>query len=85
MRGEPSNEEYYVVAKHLRDEDDASEITLDTIFDRHDPTARYIDTCIDEYPEFREPVVSADRGSGSRGGSRIPLTIRLPLLKLLRG
>jgi len=75
MRGAPSNEEYYVVAKHLRDEDDASEITLDTIFDRHDPTARYIDTCIDEYPEFREPVVSADRGSGSRAESRIPLTI----------
>ena len=74
MRGAPSNEEYYVVTNHPRDEDDASEITLDTIFDRHDPTARYIDTCIDEYPEFREPRASAGRGSGS-GESRIPLTI----------
>ena len=79
MRGtkHPSSEDYYVVTNHACADDDVSEITLDTVFGRHDPSARYIEECIDEYPEYREPAMSAARGSG-RAESRVPLSIDIP-------
>ena len=77
MRGtkNPSSEEYYVVTNHPCADDEVSEITLDTIYDRHDPAARYIEECVDEYPEYREPTVPSAR-SGSE--SRVPLSIDIP-------
>lgn len=80
MRGtkNPSSEEYFVVTNHPCADDEVSEITLDTIYDRHDPAARCIEECIDEYPEYREPAVSSVRSNGDRTEGRIPLSIDIP-------
>ena len=80
MRGtkNPSSEEYYVVTNHACSDDEVSEITLDTIYDRHDPAARYIEECVDEYPEYREPAVSSARSGRCGAESRVPLSIDIP-------
>ena len=80
MRGtkNSSGEEYFVVTNHPCADDEVSEISLDSIYDRHDPAARYIEERVDEYPEYREPMIVSARGNGDGSEGRIPLSIDIP-------